>query len=469
MLNFLVRIGKALMLPIAALPAAALLLRIGQPDLLGGVAGFETIGPVISAAGDALFANLPLLFAIGVAIGFAKDSNGAAGLSGAIGYLVLDFSTKAYWGKAFGESAGSIKMMAFGGILAGIIAGLTYNRYHQTKLPEWLGFFSGRRLVPIVTSFIMLGIGIALMFIWPPIQDLIEAVGEGIVGLGAVGAGLFGLFNRLLIPLGLHHVLNNYFFFNLGEFDGKFGDLNRFFAGDPTAGHFMAGFFPVMMFGLPAVALAIYFAAKKQHRKAVGGMLISIAVTSFLTGITEPIEFLFIFLSPVLLVIHAILTGLSMFLASTFTLLHGFGFSAGLFDYILNFNKAHNPIGLLALGLVIGVLYFFIFSFAIRKFNIPTPGREDDFVMDEDSTNTSFAAGEQGEAFVIALGGKENIAEIDHCATRLRLTVLDSAIIDEGKLRSLGARGVVKLNKTTVQVIIGTNVQFVFEDIKGAL
>ncbi|MGL4820832.1 MAG: N-acetylglucosamine-specific PTS transporter subunit IIBC [Bacilli bacterium] len=461
MLNFLQRIGRALLIPIAVLPAAALFLRLGFTDMLGSVEALKNYAPYIMAVGDVVFANLALLFAIGVAVGLAKDQNGAAGLAGAVSYLTLVQLTSMFWNNP------SIKMQAFGGILAGILAGLTYNKFYQTKLPDWLGFFSGRRLVPIMASFFTLLISIPIMWVWPTLQSWIEAGGEGIVGLGAVGAGLFGVFNRLLLPFGLHHVLNTYFFQTLGEFEGKFGDLNRFFAGDPTAGTYMAGFYPVMMFGLPAVALAIYFAAKPQNRKLVASMLVSVAFTSFLTGITEPIEFMFMFLSPVLLVAHAVLTGLSMFLASALGALHGFGFSAGLIDYLLNFGIATKPVLLLGIGLVVGAVYFFTFLFVIKKFNLPTPGREEDFSFDGENAPATIATDASGANFIEALGGVANIKELDHCATRLRLTVEDAALVNEAELKKLGARGVVKMNKTTVQVIIGTNVQFVCEDIKN--
>jgi len=299
MLAFLQRIGKALMLPIAVLPAAGLLLRLGQPDLLNI--------PFIAAAGNAVFANLALIFAIGVAIGFSKDSNGAAGLAGAIGYFVLTEGTKAI--------DDTINMSVLGGILAGVIAGLLYNRFHDLKLPDWLGFFSGRRFVPIVTAATMVLLAGLFGYVWPPIQAGINGLGEWIIGAGAFGVGVFGFLNRLLIPIGLHHVLNTFLWFVFGEYNGATGDISRFFAGDPSAGIFQAGFFPIMMFGLPAATLAMIVTAKKEKRAQVTGMLLSLALTSFLTGITEPIEFSFMFLSPVLYVVHALLTGSSMAIA----------------------------------------------------------------------------------------------------------------------------------------------------------
>jgi N-acetylglucosamine PTS system EIICBA or EIICB component len=453
MLGFLQRIGRALMLPIAVLPAAALLLRLGQPDLLDI--------PFIAAGGDAIFANLALLFAIGVAVGLSKDGNGAAALAGAVGYFVLTKGTA-----AINED---INMAVLGGIISGVVAGLLYNRYHDIKLPEWLGFFGGKRFVPIVTSVVMLVLAAIFGFVWPPIQDVINSVGEWIVGAGAVGVGVFGFLNRLLIPVGLHHVLNSLVWFVFGEFEGKTGDLNRFFAGDPDAGIFMAGFFPIMMFGLPAAALAMIAAAKKERRKAVTGALIGVAFTSFLTGITEPIEFLFMFLSPVLYFVHAVLTGLSLSISTLLDIHHGFGFSAGAIDYILNFGIAQKPIMLLVLGLIYGVIYFVVFYFLIKKLDLKTPGREEE--MEGEFTESGAAtSGTKYEDLAVkyleALGGKDNLTQIDNCVTRLRLKVKDMSKVNESELKRLGAKGVIRLNQTDLQVVVGTDVEFVANEMK---
>ncbi|HZG74162.1 MAG TPA: N-acetylglucosamine-specific PTS transporter subunit IIBC [Chondromyces sp.] len=452
MLGFLQKIGKALMLPIAVLPAAGLLLRFGQPDLLDI--------PFIANAGNAIFANLALIFAIGVAMGLAKDNNGAAALSGAIGYLVLTEGTK-----AINEN---INMSVLGGIIAGVIAGLLYNRFHNVKLPEWLGFFSGRRFVPIVTSFVMIILAWVAGFAWPPIQEAIDGFGNWMIGLGAVGSGVFGFFNRLLIPLGLHHVLNNLFWFQFGEFAGKTGDIARFFAGDPTAGMYMTGFFPVMMFGLPAAAFAMIAAAKTEKRKAVTGMLAGLALTSFLTGITEPIEFSFMFLAPLLYGVHALLTGVSMWITTEMGIRHGFTFSAGGIDYLLNFNIAEKPILLLVIGLVYAAVYFFIFYALIKAFNIQTPGREEDaiFVETEEETTGNDKYEQMAQRFIRDLGGKENIISIDNCATRLRLMINDIEKVDEAALKAHGAKGVMKMNNKNLQVIVGTDVEFVADEMK---
>lgn len=474
MLKFLQRIGKSLMLPIACLPIAGIMLRIGQPDVINALSFIpflKTILPFFASAGGALFDNLPLLFAIGVSVGLSDDQNGASGLAGVITYLTLTNVTKQYWSMNYApEVAATLKISFLGGILSGIIGGLSYNKFRGIKLPDSLAFFGGRRFVPIMAGLIAFIVAIPLGMIWPSIQNALSSASAGVAGMGAIGVALFGIFNRLLIPIGLHHVLNSFFWFQLGEFNGVTGDLSRFFQGDPNAGHFMAGFFPVMMFGMPAIALAIYFAAKKEKKKEVAGMLISLALTAFLTGVTEPLEFLFIFLSPILLVAHALLTGLSCFLVDTMGVLHGFTFSAGFIDYALNFNLATKPLLILAIGLVIGALYFIIFLTLIKKLNLPTPGREED--DDEEFTaNESLNSGNDNvyAKYIDYLGGKENILKVDNCATRLRLEVKDSALVDDKKLKSIGARGVVRLDKSSVQVIVGTNVEFVADGIKDLM
>ncbi|WP_088036804.1 N-acetylglucosamine-specific PTS transporter subunit IIBC [Evansella clarkii] len=457
MLAFLQRIGKALMLPVAVLPAAAILLRLGQDDLLGI--------PFMAAAGDAIFAHLALIFALGVAIGLSKDGNGAAALAGAVGYFVLTEGAA-----AINED---IDMSVLGGILSGVIAGLLYNRYYNIKLPDWLAFFGGRRFVPIVTGGVMVVLAFIFGFVWPPVQEFIHGVGEWILGAGALGAGIYGFLNRILIPIGLHHVINSLIWFVFGEFEGATGEIGRFFAGDPSAGYFMAGFFPIMMFGLPAAAIAMIFAAKKKYRKAVAGGMIGIAVTSFLTGITEPIEFSFMFLSPLLYVTHAILTGISMMVAVMLDIRHGFGFSAGAFDYLLNFGIAQNPLILLVQGLVFGAIYFVVFYFLIVKLNLKTPGREEgDIVMDEDAPKEKKTSrgnekyGQMAEKFIAGLGGSENITSIDNCATRLRLQINDMGQVDEDALKKHGAKGVMKIGDKNIQIIVGTDVEFVADEMK---
>ena len=471
MVKFLQRIGKSLMLPIACLPIAGLMLRLGQADVIEALNFIPMAGdilPFFASAGSALFDNLALLFAIGVAIGLSDDQNGASGLAGVISYLTLTNVTKQYWAvNVAPEVAETLNISFLGGILAGVIGGLCYNKFRKVKLPEFLAFFGGRRFVPIMSGLISFAVAIPLAMVWEPIQGGLGTASAGVAGMGAVGVALFGFFNRLLIPMGLHHVLNSFFWFQLGDFAGKTGDLNRFFAGDPTAGHFMAGFFPVMMFGLPAVALAIYFSAKKEKRKAVAGMLISLALTAFLTGVTEPLEFMFIFLSPVLLIAHGALTALSGFIVDSLGVLHGFTFSAGFIDYALNFNLATKPLLILPIGLLIGALYFVVFYLLITKLNLPTPGREED--EEETVEAVTVSDSDKTLAYIENLGGKENIVKVDNCITRLRLEVKDADKVNEKELKALGARGVVRLSKTSVQVIVGTQVEFVANSIKELL
>ncbi|MEC3737213.1 N-acetylglucosamine-specific PTS transporter subunit IIBC [Bacillus safensis] len=446
--QFFQKLGKSFMLPIAVLPAAGIILAIGREDVFNI--------PFIHAAGNAIFANLALIFAMGVAIGISKDGNGAAALSGAISYFILSAGT---------TSINSTNNMGvLGGILCGLLAGYVYNKFKDTKLPEYLGFFSGRRLVPIMTALFTILLAAVFGYVWPPIQSVINDLGEWILSLGATGAGLFGFFNRLLIPLGLHHVLNNLFWFQFGEFSGATGDLARFFKGDPSAGVFMTGFFPVMMFGLPAACLAMVVTAKPEKRKATAGLMIGMALTSFITGITEPIEFSFMFLSPLLYGVHAILTGLSLFIVNTLGIHSGFAFSAGAIDYVLSFGIAQKPILLLVVGIIYGVVYFVVFYFLIKLLKLKTPGREDDDMEDITADDAVTAGG--ASVLVEGLGGKDNITTIDHCATRLRLTVEDTNLLNEATLKKAGAKGVLTSGKTSVQIIIGTNVEFVADDLR---
>jgi PTS system N-acetylglucosamine-specific IIC component len=377
------------------------------------------------------------------------------------------------------------------GVLAGIIGGLTagalYNRYHDIQLPDFLGFFGGRRFVPIVTGAAAVVLAGIFGFIWPPIQNIIQAAGQWIIDAGAVGVFVYGFLNRLLIPLGLHHVINSFIWFVFGEFttaagEVVTGDLSRFFAGDPSAGFFMSGFFPMMMFGLPAAALAMYHAAKPENKAAVSGIFLSVGLTSFLTGITEPIEFAFMFLAPVLYLIHAILTGLSLVVTYVLGIQHGFGFSAGAIDYFLNYGLATRPIMIIPIGLVFFAVYYFLFRFAIQKFDIPTPGRLDTeaastdvSVMPESQQQKqhSFETRGKGEnkprAYIEALGGKDNIKTVDACITRLRLELRDTGKIDEKTLQELGATGVLKANKNNAQVVVGTKAEMIADDIKQEL
>lgn len=451
------KVGKALMLPVAVMPAAAILLRLGA-----GIPGIEGLfAQILLTAGAGIFDNLYLLFGIGIALGLAKENHGSAALAGAVGVLVAK--------NVYTAINPDINTGVMVGIVMGILAGTLYNKYYNIKLPEFLGFFGGKRFIPILMSFVGVLVGIAFGYVWPPIQNGLDALGNAAAASGVIGTFFFGFANRLLIPVGLHHVLNSIFWFTFGSFTSAAGevvngDLWRYFAGDPTAGVYMAGFYPVMMFGLPAATLAMYSTAKKENKKYVTGMLFSIAFTSFLTGITEPIEFLFVFLSPALYTIHAILTGLSLALTQAFGILHGFGFSAGLFDYVLNMYLATNGYLLIPLGLAFGVVYFFVFRWAILKWDIPTPGRLDDEEGDDSALEELGVSG-LAQEYYDAIGGKANLVSCDACITRLRLTVNDASVIDEAKVKKLGASGLVKPNNKNVQIVVGTHAELIADEI----
>jgi len=381
------KVGRSLQLPIAVLPAAGILLRLGQQDIQNKLHLPDKVTAVFATAGGAIFDNLPLLFCIGVAIGFAKKSDGSTALAALVGFLVYSNVLKAFpvteakIQKGADIAATYNNPGVLGGIIMGLLSAVLWQRFHRTKLVDWLGFFNGRRLVPIIMAFVGLVMGVFFGLVWKPIGEGISNVGEQITGLGAFGAGLFGLINRALIPIGMHQFVNSVAWFQIGDFKDAtgavvHGDLTRFFAGDPTAGQFMSGFFPIMMFGLPAAAIAIAHSARPERRKAVMGMMISLALTSFMTGVTEPIEFSFMFIAPVLYGIHAVLTALSMAVTWALGVHAGFTFSAGAIDYGLNWTLATKPWLIIPIGLVFGAIYYFVFRFAITKWNLPTPGRE---------------------------------------------------------------------------------------------
>ncbi len=469
-------LGRALMLPIAVLPAAGLLLRLGQPDLLNIA--------FIASAGDAIFSNLGLLFAIGVAVGLARENHGAAGLAGAVGFLVASkgaqvliavppaalagmsgAAAQALAADAF-KAAALAKLSVPTGIASGLIAGWLYNRYRDIKLPEFLAFFGGRRFIPIASGAFGVVLAAVIGFGYQAISAGMDALSHGVLGAGDLGLFAFGVLNRLLIVTGLHHIINNIAWFIVGDYHGTTGDLKRFFAGDPDAGKFMSGFFPVMMFGLPAACLAMYHAALPSRRKEVGGMLLSMALTAFLTGVTEPIEFTFMFLAPVLYAIHAVLTGLAMVVMNILGVRLGFGFSAGLFDYVINFGKATRPLLLLPVGAVYSVLYYGLFRLSIRAFDLKTPGREQDA---GDTAPVAAAQGGRGLAFVEALGGAGNIVTVDACTTRLRLVLVNGAAADEKVLKALGARGLVRPSANALQVVLGPIADQVAGEMRAAL
>jgi PTS system N-acetylglucosamine-specific IIC component len=389
------KFGRSLMLPIAALPVAALLLRLGQADLLGADgAGWDHVAAVIGAAGNALFANLPLLFAVGVAIGMAKKADGSTALAAVVGYLVFKAVTEAMTpfvldGATVDEAklgTGGVQYGVLGGIVMGLVSAYLWQRYHRIKLPPYLAFFGGRRFVPIITSFAAIAIAVLMGLVYPVFNDGLTNVGTWVADNDVIGGFVYGTLNRLLIPFGLHHILNSGPWFLIGTYNSGgvayHGDINMFLHGDPNAGAFMTGFFPIMMFALPAAALAIWHEAKPEHKKAVGGIMLSAALCSFLTGVTEPLEFAFMFVAWPLYVLHAVLTGTSLALVNALNIKDGFGFSAGLFDYLLNFNIATKPLWLIVVGLGYAVVYYFSFRFVIRKWNLRTPGREE---ADEES------------------------------------------------------------------------------------
>ena len=458
MFNLLQRIGKALMTPIAVLPVAALLLRLGFGDIFDG-----QIALIMKSAGDAIFSNLDMLFGIGIAYGLAKNNDGAAALAGAIGVLIA---------KAVYLSIDKdVNMGVFVGIIIGVLAGTLYNRFHNIKVPEFLGFFGGKRFVPIITALAAIVVGILAGYFWHYAQGGIDAFSNMIIGLGEVGTFIYGTLNRLLIPLGLHHILNSVFWFQLGDYtymkDGvevvANGDLHRFFAGDPTAGVYMSGFYLVMMFGLPAMTYAIYLNTPKAYRKKAGAILAGVAFTSFLTGITEPLEFLFLFVAPPLFVLHALLTGLALATAQLFNIHAGFGFSAGFIDYVINYKLATKPLLLLPLGIVFAALYFVLSYYLIRFLKLKI--METELSGDDNEGEVS----DEALAFITALGGVDNIVNTDACITRLRMSVTDSSALKDEDFMKLGAKGVIRPDKKSIQVVLGAKAEEVAEGIKEAM
>lgn len=504
------RLGKSLMLPIAVLPAAGILLRLGQDDLLGRIE-IPVIGPffdAMSAAGGALFANLPLLFAVGVAIGFAKKADGSTALAAVVGYLVMDavFTTMSpivlagELDKA-GEQA-QINYSVFAGIVVGLVTAALFDRYHTIQLPSYLGFFGGRRFVPIAVSLASLFIAFAMSYFYPLFEVGLTSLGQFIGGAGALGAFVYGFANRMLIPLGLHHILNSFVWFLYGDYqtpDGTVvtGELTRFASGDPTAGILTAGFYPILMFGLPAAALAMIHVANKRQKKIAIGILSAAGLTAFLTGVTEPLEFAFMFVAFPLYVIHAVLTGLSLAIAYLLDIHLGFSFSAGLIDLLLygTAPAAKNIPLLILMGLAFFVLYYVLFRFAITKWNMRTPGREPDaeFEAEEQANLSEGAAGvtavestgqtttdattdtrahtradTKAEQLIAAFGGRENLVSVDACITRLRMEVADTSKVDHARLKALGAAGVIEVG-SSVQAVFGTQAEALKNDIKDAL
>ena len=491
MMKRLQKLGSALMLPVATLPICGILMGIGYllcPAYMMGAGWAESLGHATSGAaysigfflikaGGALIDNMALLFAIGVAVGLAKDNNGTAGLAGLVSWLMItnligaassyapDLAKIGDWGLAYGKIANP-----FTGILAGIIGATCYNKFKDTKLPDFLAFFSGKRSVAIVTAVVSIVTSVLLLFVWPVLFGALVAVGKFVVDLDAIGAGIYAFLNRLLIPMGLHHALNNVFWFDtIG-----LGDLSAYWNGMTSAdvswsvGMYMAGFFPCMMFGIPGATLAMIQTAKTNKRKATIGIVGAAALCAFLCGVTEPFEFAFMFLAFPLYIVYALLYGIFTTVTVALGFRAGFCFSAGATDLLFGASlpAAANYWLILPLGIAAFVVFYLVFLFAIKKFDLKTPGREDDQEgeLKIELANDDFTA--MAAIILEGVGGKENVTSIDHCITRLRLEVKDRLLVDEKKIKSSGAAGVIRPGKTSVQVIIGPKVQFVHDEFK---
>jgi len=475
------------MVPVATLPAAAILMGVGYWIDPVGWGGDSAVAAFFIKSGSAIIDNMSVLFAIGVAYGMSKDKDGAAALTGFVGFLVLTTLCSPAAVAMIQKIPAEQVPAAFGkisnqfvGILVGIISAELYNRFSGVELPKALSFFSGRRLVPILTSFVMIVVAFIMMYIWPVIFDGLVNFGEHIQKLGSVGAGVYAFFNRLLIPVGLHHALNSVFWFDvagINDIPNFLGGAQSIEAGKAVVGitgRYQAGFFPIMMFGLPGAALAIYHCARPENKAKVLGIMMAGAFAAFFTGITEPLEFSFMFVAPVLYVIHAVLTGISVFIAASMQWIAGFGFSAGLVDMVLS---SRNPLAvhwymLILQGLVFFAIYYVVFRFTITKFNLMTPGRELAVAGSEaDGEDVNVSADKDQDVaglarqYIAAVGGSDNLTGIDACITRLRLNVKDSSLVNEALAKRLGASGVIRLNKTSVQIIVG----FVAEKIANAM
>jgi N-acetylglucosamine PTS system EIICBA or EIICB component len=495
------RLGKSLMLPIAVLPAAGILLRLGQDDMLGGIKA-PVIGDffrAMSAAGGALFDNLPLLFAVGVAIGFARKADGSTALAAVVGYLVMQAVFKTMSPVVLAgelDKAGAqaqINYSVLTGIVVGLVTAWLFDRYHTIELPSYLGFFGGRRFVPIVVSLVCLFLAFAMSYFYPIFDAGLTGLGRFIGGAGALGAFVYGFANRMLIPVGLHHILNSFVWFLYGDYtkpDGSVvtGEITRFTAGDPSSGLLTSGFYPVLMFGLPAAALAMIHVANKKQRKIAVGILAAAGLTAFLTGVTEPLEFAFMFVAFPLYLIHAVLTGLSLAIAYLLDIHLAFSFSAGLIDLLLwgRAPAAHNVLLLVGMGLVFFVVYYLLFRFAITRWNLRTPGREpeDEFeaeeranLTDSGASATAVTAGgaatatavadSRAEQLIAAFGGRENLVNVDACITRLRMEVADKSKVDQARLKALGAAGVLEIGNS-VQAVFGTQSEVLKNEINDA-
>ncbi|MCQ2016552.1 N-acetylglucosamine-specific PTS transporter subunit IIBC [Clostridium butyricum] len=476
MMKYLQKLGKSLMLPVACLPVASILMGIGYWMDPTGWGANSVAAAFLIKAGSSLIDNMGILFAIGVGVGMSDDNDGTSGLAGLVSWLMITtlLSVKVVaMFKGIDEAAVS---PAFGkiqnqfiGILSGVIGATCYNKFKNTRLPDFLGFFSGKRCVAIVTAFASIIAALVLFFAWPLIYGSLVNFGKAIVSTGSIGAGIYAFFNRLLIPVGLHHALNSVFWFDVAGIN----EIANFWSANGTkgvTGMYLTGFFPVMMFGLPAGALAMYHTAKDSKKKAVYGLLLAAAISSFFTGVTEPLEFAFMFLAPGLYLVHAVLTGISVAVCAALPVRAGFNFSAGFVDWFLSFKApmAMNGLMIIPIGIAVAIVYYVVFRFVITKFNLKTPGREDD---DDTSDEMNVKLADNDFTKIAAkilegVGGKENITSIDNCVTRLRLEIKDQAKVNEKVIKSAGVSGVIRPGKNSLQVIVGTQVQFVADEFK---
>ena len=489
MMKYLQKLGKALMLPVAALPVCGILMGIGYalaPAVMGAEGATSgaayTVGFLLIKAGGALIDNMAWLFAIGAAVGLSDDHDGTAGLAGLVSFLMMQqLLSPGVVGAVRTLEEGSVDYIAFSkiagnsfiGILAAIIGAACYNKFKNTQLPDWLAFFSGKRSVAIVTAVVSILVSVVLLFVWPIIFGVLVALGNGIAKMGGIGAGIYAFLNRLLIPTGLHHALNNVFWFDtIG-----LGDLSHYWAGETSAdvgwslGMYMSGFFPCMMFGIAGAALAMVQTAK--NKKAAIGLVVSAAICAFVCGVTEPFEFGFMFLCFPLYVVYAALYGIFTIITYYSGFRAGFCFSAGATDLIFSASlpAAHNTLMIIPLGIAAFLVFYFVFKFAIVKFDLKTPGREDEDAEAAEANitlaNNDFTAIAAG--VLAAVGGKGNVANVDYCATRLRFEIKDHTAVDEKAVKKAGAAGVIRPSKTACQVVIGPKVQFVYDELKKML
>ncbi|WP_160037007.1 glucose PTS transporter subunit IIA [Paenibacillus sp. An7] len=459
-LGSLQQLGRAVMLPTMVLPAAAILLSVGS--LPWDSWGFESVSGIATIAGQSLFYFLPYLFAVGVALGLSNQA-GQAGLAALSGMIIYDQVLSHY-------GDGSVQPASLIGIILGAIAGITHNRFKSIRLPEILQFFGGSRFVLLIVGLIAALFSCVMLGIAPIIQSLLDMIASMEYQLGGFGLFLYGILYRVLVAFGLHHLLNNVFWFQLGSYEtagGQVvtGDLPRFFAGDPTAGYFMSGLFPIMMFAIPAIALAIIQEAREDLKPKVYKTFITSALVCFLTGVSEQIEFAFLFAAPYLFIVHAVMSGLALWISYLLEIRHGFSYSAGAIDYILNFHLSENGLLLIPIGIVYGLIYYYLFRWAIRTFRIPTPGREEGSVLEDWVGSIPY----QAPLILEAMGGKRNIVQVEACITRLRITVHNDRLIDVSAMKALGSAGLIKLGGGNVQVVFGTYSELIREEIAKLL